>query len=751
MSVLDGFFATWSNAKATFGEGTPQTGDQFDGSAALGQAQSTLDSAAPGSWWTGGASTAYGAANAEHQRVIGEIGALDKSLAAQVNKSAEVATNGRTQLDAVRQWVVDAAASVPPGKNRDQLLLPIANKGVGQVMDIVQKTNGELGTIGSAIQGLSGKYDKLAGETFTPKEGKGDIQAVKGEKKEEDARKRAEQDVKDALAGNQEAAAHVDEVIGSIKPGQELSAEQGSYLSQMQAQQKGMTVEQLTTAEQRLGEHKDIIGDSWQLMSNDDVYFPKTEPTVDALDNPSEVQSGNKNLLPDSVQHALNRDGLDSVGAKFDPLSARTDNAHEVSAIADIVHDGNPNLQKGTQLDDAMLDWSRETMHDPTKPGLFTPFGLGDYDEYASARDNALGDVFNTAGRDHESVSAELSSDTGQQFLTDLHTHVWAETADATENRRSTHTLLDWIGEEAHSSDDAVATRAGAAAHALAENLNANHEPYLNPSPLVGATPNVANLNPELIAADAIALEPYQDALVGDLTGTKGFEVIGNPGDGDLDAARNVFAVIDSDPGAAKAFNAAAEQKILTHQQAFADAAAAGPPSADTSAGDLKRAGFLLGAVNGGAEQEANARGLQGAQTDQAIYDIKKGGLDYLFGNLPGTSHVPGFDLTRDTVETGILGVNPEPGAAQPNVPMNSAQHAINSTYHQVATALDVAPGEPDIPAQFFSDGNLKSPDQVAPSELDAYSTALQRYLFNQGYGDLDDDFDRYYRQGAGK
>jgi hypothetical protein len=755
VSVLDGFFSTWSNAKATFGEGTPQTGEQFDGSAALGQAQSTLDSAAPGSWWTGSASTAYGAANTNHQRVIGEIGALDKTLAAQVNKSAEVVANGRTQLDAVRQWVVDAAASVPPGKNRDQLLLPIANKGVGDVMGIVQKTNSELGTIGSAIQGLTGKYDKLAGETFTPKEDKPEIQGVKGEeekKKEEDARKRAEQDVQEALAGDPAAAGRVEDVIRSIKPGQELSAEQGSYLSQMQAQQKGMSIEELTTAEQRLGDHKDIIGDSWQLMSNDDVRFPKTDTVPEALDNPSVVQSGNKNLLPDSVQQALNRDGLNSVSAKFDPLSARTDNAHEVSAIADIVRDGKPELQQGTQLDDAMLDWSRETMHDPTKPGLFAPFGLGDYDEYAAARDNALGDVFNTAGRDHSSVSAELAGDTGQQFLTDLHTHVWAETADATQNRQSTHTLLDWIGEEAHSSDDAVATRAGAAAHALAVNLDANHDPYLNPSPLMGASPNVANLNPELIAADAIALEPYQDALVGDLTGTKGFEVIGNPGDGDLGAARNVFAVIDSDPGAAKAFNAAAEQKIFAHQQAFADAAGTGPAFADTPRGDLASAGYLLGAVNGGAEQEAIARGLQGAQTDQAIYDVKKAGLDYLFGSIPGTSNVPGFDLTRNTLETGILGVNPEPGAAPSNVPTYSAQHAINSTSYQVADALHAQVGDVDLPSKFFAaDGTLKPPDQISVTDMREYSTSLQNFLHHHGYGNLSGNFGDYYEDGAGK
>jgi hypothetical protein len=181
VSVLDGFYTTWSNAKATFGEGTPQTGEQYDGSAALGQAQSTLDSAAPGSRWTGGASTAYGAANAEHQRVIGELGGLDKRLSSHVNQSAEVVASGRRDLDAVRKWVTDAAATVPPGKDQDRMLMPIVNKGIGQVIDIVQKTNGELGTIGGAIRGLKGKYDELGKQRFAPKEDKPDIQTVTGE------------------------------------------------------------------------------------------------------------------------------------------------------------------------------------------------------------------------------------------------------------------------------------------------------------------------------------------------------------------------------------------------------------------------------------------------------------------------------------------------------------------------------------------------------------------------------------------
>lgn len=362
MSVLNGFLSTWSNARQTFGEGTPQAGAQFDNSGTLRGLQSTVETAAPGSKWTGGAANAYGAANTGHGRVLGQMAGLDQRLAAEVDNSARVVDAGRRNLDAVRQWVVDAAASVPPGQAGETMKMAIAQKGLSQLQEIIQKSNGELNSIGGRISGLRDEYQALSNQKFA-KEGPALLGSEEKKDEEEAQRRQAEKDVHDALTGDQEAARRVESVLDKIKPGQQLSPEQGSYLSQMQAQQNGMSIDALTTAEQRLGDQKHIIADSWQLMSNDDVNFPKTDTKVGALDNPSQVVQGSKNLLPDSVQHALNRDGLNSVGAKLDPLSARTDNAHDVSAIADIVRDGNQNLQQGTQLDDAMLDWSRETMH----------------------------------------------------------------------------------------------------------------------------------------------------------------------------------------------------------------------------------------------------------------------------------------------------------------------------------------------------------------------------------------------------
>jgi hypothetical protein len=59
VSVLGAFESTWSNARSTFGDGSPATGDQYDKSNSLRQMQSELSSAAPGSRWTGAAATAY--------------------------------------------------------------------------------------------------------------------------------------------------------------------------------------------------------------------------------------------------------------------------------------------------------------------------------------------------------------------------------------------------------------------------------------------------------------------------------------------------------------------------------------------------------------------------------------------------------------------------------------------------------------------------------------------------------------------
>lgn len=164
MSAIDAFMSTWSNARSTLGEGTPQDGRAFDNSAQLRQMQTATESAAAGPTWSGPAADAYADANSGQGRVLGQMAGLDQRLGGEVDRSAAVVVAGRQNLDNVKRWVQDAASAVPEGANRDQALVPIARKGIGDVADVVAKTHSDLNAIGARIGALADEYRKLQGD-----------------------------------------------------------------------------------------------------------------------------------------------------------------------------------------------------------------------------------------------------------------------------------------------------------------------------------------------------------------------------------------------------------------------------------------------------------------------------------------------------------------------------------------------------------------------------------------------------------
>jgi hypothetical protein len=166
MSVLDAFLSTWSNARSTFGNGPPQAGAQYDSSGKLTELQNTVNSAAPNGRWTGTASNAYGNANKEHGRVLGEMAGLDRRLASEVTASANVVASGRRDLDAVRKWVLDVASTAPQNKAGDRMMLPVVQKGLKDLTDILQRSNGDLNAIGGRIQALGQEYQALGVQKF---------------------------------------------------------------------------------------------------------------------------------------------------------------------------------------------------------------------------------------------------------------------------------------------------------------------------------------------------------------------------------------------------------------------------------------------------------------------------------------------------------------------------------------------------------------------------------------------------------
>jgi uncharacterized protein YukE len=178
-NAIEGFYTTWSSTRKTFGEGPPQTGEQFENSSsALRGLDTNMAAAAPGSRWKGAAATAYDVANTEHRKVITQLADLDKRMTTEVNNAAQVVTAGRQDLESVRQWVADAEGSVPPGKAGEQMKLIIAQKGLAQIQAIVAKTNADSNAIGGRVLALNGDYQKLGNQRFAPKEGEGPLDII---------------------------------------------------------------------------------------------------------------------------------------------------------------------------------------------------------------------------------------------------------------------------------------------------------------------------------------------------------------------------------------------------------------------------------------------------------------------------------------------------------------------------------------------------------------------------------------------
>ena len=78
--MLAAFLATWDNARATLGEGTPVDGTQFDQSAPLAELRRTVQAASPDAAWTGMAAESYGDRNQRLAGTIGGLAELDRRL-----------------------------------------------------------------------------------------------------------------------------------------------------------------------------------------------------------------------------------------------------------------------------------------------------------------------------------------------------------------------------------------------------------------------------------------------------------------------------------------------------------------------------------------------------------------------------------------------------------------------------------------------------------------------------------------------
>jgi hypothetical protein len=761
VSVLDGFYTVWSKARDTFGEGTPQTGEQFDASPQLSQAQATLDRAAPGSHWTGTSANAYGAANTRHQEVIGGIGALDKRLAAQVTYSAEVVAHGRTQLDGVRTWVTDAAASVPPGKDQDQKLLPIANRGIGEVVGIVQKTNSELGNVGGKIRALSAEYDKLGMKAFVPKEGpelgtggdgKKDEEKTPAELGKEDSEAFQNGTLTDTQRERIEANTHLspEQTVALNGGSATMPPDQMAYLQNFSRSFGDKTPAEIKAMMDKNGATGGRAMDAFQLASNPNIKtgLPGTEPP--STDSPA---SGGKYALPDGIQKVL--DGP----AMYQPFSEdiRDDNGNVIihgeptgplqpsqglNELADIIQRGDGSLQNGTALDAGLMAKSQEMLaqssQNPIQQGTGPGFSPNDdVPRWAHTTvDPTLQNMLNAVNKDDMVIHDTVTGQGGKAFLDNLTQHQWQDDGLAAGG------LFDWIGESA--ANDSTG-RAAETAHTLADYTSTNHERLLN---LPGTDhQSLGEVNPELTRDLARSFSPYFDDMVGMNTGDSDGQFAPLDKDGSVLEpvnTRHLMSVLESDhppldqpidPKAPATASQIVMDSTQQHVNKYIDIAAQsaidGKPGQDDFA--MKSAGKLQAAMDLGAYDERFDATNDEWQAQVQSHDLLSKSYDLV---MAGVGEVPGGGpaATVGGLFKDVL-VGPEPVQEQVGPPQPRDMFPLQM---EMAAALaEQNGGDPglraDVQKYIDGNGNFIIPPQDGTGDYGEFSVAITSYLSSAG------------------
>ncbi|OBI63372.1 hypothetical protein A5667_06955 [Mycolicibacterium fortuitum] len=594
MSALDGFYSTWDKARETFGVGTPPDGSQHDGSSQLLRMKSAVESAQPNDRWQGTGSQAYAEANKQHASIYEKLANLDKRMANEIANASDTVISGRHNLDRTREWVTALAASMPNNNAAKAILWAITSRGLGQVTNTLDQSTDEMNKVGRRLTDLRSEWDALTNQKFGP--GSDKPEETPARDKAAELRRQAEEDVREALGGNLAAAKRIDDVLESIDSEQrsgakDLSSTQGSYVSQLNAQMHGMSAHDLAEAKEKLGIHGRIMGDSWQLMSNDDIRFPKTETTVGALDDPTKIVKGGFDKLPQSVQ--------DTINSKL-PLSHSLDmlqNAN-LNAISDIIHDGQAKYQTGTELDREMFRAADRLMDHPDFNTTSTVQG-----------------IFEASGRDHQIVHDHIlgtHGDNGDDFLKDINNTRWSDDGTAAGS------LFSWTHDNHLESTIADATAAKYADY-LGEKKDELMRMSSPNNPFGHVT--LGQLNPELVKAYAHGLTPYMSDIAG-ITGanTDGNRFNALDGlDPERPIAKGLFSVLGTQQDAYVEFNAAADQLALDQAHSYAEDVR---NHVDVRKDDprMLNAAVLQGLVDSGTHEGLRAI----AMSDKDAYDLRK-------------------------------------------------------------------------------------------------------------------------------
>jgi hypothetical protein len=375
--------------------------------------------------------------------------------------------------------------------------------------------------------------------------------------------------------------------------------------------------------------------------------------------------------------------------------------------------------------------------------------------------DPTVQDIFRAAGRDTIVDHDMLTGPNGNSLLQNMSTHAWADHGNAAS------TLTSWIHGAAESPDVTVATRAGETAQSVANYLGdpANKLLSIPSDPITHGHTTIGQLNPDLVRGYADALTPYQDAMVGDYSHTKGFHALDDFYGGQMSHTREIFAVMDSDYDpknphtASNIFNSAAYAHAVAYEENYGKAAAEsqiGP--SDPHSGDMGRAGALAGLVEAGAKEASGFTASHNLDDAKFAYNLKKSAIDYLFSQ--GTNQVPvvgGFinAMGKDQIDYAFLGDEPKLDATGA-VQFSSIQVAQNQADFAIASQLIAHDHTSQLPSEYINpeNGQLRGPEEIVrlhgKEALNAYYSSIRTYIDNSNafheYGRFREYYDNVTR-----
>lgn len=781
MSALDGFYSTWSKARATFGEGTPSDGSHYDGSSSqLLRMKGMIESAAPDDRWQGTGSEAYAAANKEHAGVYEKLAELDKKMAAEVTNAANVVTSGRNQLNATKSWVDSAVNSLPSGlstADREKYLIPIAREGISHVNTTVQNANRDMFAIGTRVTGIKGEYDGLTNQKFADdkKPGAEGLKEDKdGDGKPDEAKTSAKTGAEDseALQNGELTPEQRERLIANttLDPAQQAALDRGdlqlppermAYLQGFSHAFGDKTPTEIEAimdkADAKAAGTGGRVADVFQLASNEHIKTGLPETNPPSIDQPA---SGGKYALPEGVQRVLD-------GPVLTPLEFAAAHRNESGAmvpgeligasrpvdglndLADIVQRGNRDLQAGTALDSGLFSQSERLLEQSN--GWAVPGRDLDSDRprwYQQAVDPTLQNMFNAVNKDdiviHDAIvgspetqpagNQTFLSPEGKNFLDNLTQHQWQDDGLAAGG------LFDWVGETANQDFN---NRASDTAHALAEFTSDNHNQLLN-LPGTDGLP-LGQVNPELTRDWARDFAPYLDDMVGAHDGDNNgiFSPLDPAGSASPENTRHLMSVLMSDqppegpkvegrPLTASEILFNSTENHVNHSLDSAALSAANPDVTDDKQAAI-HAGRLQAALDLGSYDEARDRLHDDYAAKASAWELRSKLWD-LGKDLGSTVTIPGVSQGISAMNLGkefFIGEKPVEGQP-PNVDLPPDPYQVQK--HMTETLINKHFGDPSIfgnSLRYDEEGRpvLIDPPQSGTEEFNEFRRNINKYL----------------------